>query len=734
MSSDKDKRPASPVCQKLEENVAQISEALLTKVTSGDLGVQLYVLDRMNANAESLSYIVDRAKTVLGSVSKDRVARENTVTNDVVQRLSKAVSTVDEFLRLAMAPSLDTNAINEKRSDARHATYKDMRFLDETRSQLRQISYSPNSGAEHARDVMLKHLHHVNPVQQFLGKDQTHPEAHILNIFTARDLLESSATITAPIFVHGTLGFKWSDYSNTKSPITQLLEWLPDPNEELPYLCQRCPKDSEMTDTATVCDLIKTFGQATTPRYPRNFVDIQSPLAYDTLPEFLRGPNCNLLTDIKRICLQADIPAAHLSSGDRHLQPDLMDSHWRSYERLVMLSEPGSLTLPHWDDFGYATWLTCREGHIGFAWLSHPCETLLTEWRENEDTQHKKGRWLFKVLRQGDTVYIGPGTVHYVFRRPEGKATMAAAGSVLRRTDMSAWLTILLDQIKDAIRTRQTPNYSEVVPHLLKAVMHLLDVTQMPHSSEIPQADSARVGGVDRVNTSARLVYEIDDQLKILKTKEKERAEYADADVEPGGTQHAHSEDEEDDDEQADIDGHDDIDDSHNIDYQSGRDGDDGDLGAGHPPHGGSVGSQQKPRDGGGRSRSRQSSKKVTKDRSFGPQFDKRNTQAQGRSNPQGTAAYDGSDEDNIIVAPRRHTVAGLEGQGTPAEADDKGEEAADWKEDPSAMPTMTSNRPTRKKKQAEAPGMVSWMDVPQRQVPLAKRKPSRKLRNGSVD
>lgn len=52
------------------------------------------------------------------------------------------------------------------------------------------------------------------------------------------------------------------------------------------------------------------------------------------------------------------------------------------------------------------------------------------------DVAEPKGRYVFKMLRRSDAVYMPPGTVHYVFRHPGDGQTMCFASQMLLRANV----------------------------------------------------------------------------------------------------------------------------------------------------------------------------------------------------------------------------------------------------------------------------------------------------------
>jgi hypothetical protein len=85
----------------------------------------------------------------------------------------------------------------------------------------------------------------------------------------------------------------------------------------------------------------------------------------NTLPDFLAGQNCQLLTQIRDNVLDQ-------GSAERPRGSAAEWAEWRDIERWALLSEGGYCTAPHTDSHGFATWITIQEGLFGFVWLSRP--------------------------------------------------------------------------------------------------------------------------------------------------------------------------------------------------------------------------------------------------------------------------------------------------------------------------------------------------------------------------
>lgn len=97
-----------------------------------------------------------------------------------------------------------------------------------------------------------------------------------------------------------------------------------------------------------------------------------------------------------------------------------------------------------------------EQGRMGSRYRERMEHVLDATGDEKADEQAVRGgRWVFRVLRPGESVYIGPGTVHCVFRLPEGRQTAGLAGHVVRKRDFGLWVDVLGKEAKVAVGRRR---------------------------------------------------------------------------------------------------------------------------------------------------------------------------------------------------------------------------------------------------------------------------------------
>ncbi|KAK5713830.1 hypothetical protein LTR17_017405 [Elasticomyces elasticus] len=369
-------------------------------------------------------------------------------------RRAKIVPDVAIGARRPKRPRADDVVDSSEQPDRKRKRSNDSIFLEQARDQLKgfkrkdvkQISrflddFEPPSGQR-----TLRHYRSGDEV------DTESIDAYDLSASDARALLASAESTRAPSFVANganTVGILWSD--SERRPIDQVLDWFPDPSEEV-------HGRAGMSDKSPSINEIRTRFATNGPvddRKPWNMPDLPYPFHHSGVPTFLQQPACNLLGDVVRVLLNlgdqyickdscknaktdGKCCAKHFVTSDEHAE---ITRGWRQWHGTVMMAEAGGLTTPHVDSWAFGTWISCLEGEIGFGWLPHAS----SEDRQAvfDETIEPDGRWRYKVLRANDTPYMGPQTPHLVFRLPEGRQTLALAGHIVRRVDAELWVRSL---------------------------------------------------------------------------------------------------------------------------------------------------------------------------------------------------------------------------------------------------------------------------------------------------
>jgi hypothetical protein len=66
------------------------------------------------------------------------------------------------------------------------------------------------------------------------------------------------------------------------------------------------------------------------------------------------------------------------------------------------------------------------------------------EWMTNDS--HTGGRWVYIVLKPGQTIFFNSGTIHFVFRT-QAPQTLALGGHILQWSGIERWIRIVLAQM-----------------------------------------------------------------------------------------------------------------------------------------------------------------------------------------------------------------------------------------------------------------------------------------------
>lgn len=108
------------------------------------------------------------------------------------------------------------------------------------------------------------------------------------------------------------------------------------------------------------------------------------------------------------------------------------------------------------------------------------------------------------MLRPGNTVYMPPGTVHLVFRQPQGVQTLGMAGHVLRRSaDLDLWLEVLYEECERVGDKAFGEDHRFVVPPIMKTVKSLLS------KRLVAEGDIERLGGQEKIDMAKKIATKI---------------------------------------------------------------------------------------------------------------------------------------------------------------------------------------------------------------------------------
>jgi hypothetical protein len=114
--------------------------------------------------------------------------------------------------------------------------------------------------------------------------------------------------------------------------------------------------------------------------------------------------------------------------------------------------------------------------------LSCPTEEELQAWIAQPES-YTGGRWRYVILEPGQTVFFGPGTIHFVFRIRE-RQNLALGGHVLQWSGIQRWIEVILSELKNPAITNEemketAPKLVRVVTELVKAKMNEATVQEL---------------------------------------------------------------------------------------------------------------------------------------------------------------------------------------------------------------------------------------------------------------
>ncbi|KAK3314041.1 hypothetical protein B0H66DRAFT_607279 [Apodospora peruviana] len=226
-------------------------------------------------------------------------------------------------------------------------------------------------------------------------------------------------------------------------PIRQFFDWLEDLDRlvsvNLPNRSIGSQQSAEHRRLAEVRDRFLN-PQGTDDKQPWNILNLANPVP-STLPKFLQDINCQLLHRLRDAVLNggrtADRVSAKLAKWNE----------WCDVLEWALLAEGGHMTAPHTDSHGFDTWISVQEGDFGFGWMARPTRLERERWMSDPQGCTQEENWRYVVLRPGQTVFFGSGTIHFVFRA-RGVQTLAFGGHVLRWSGLERWLSVVIDQVR----------------------------------------------------------------------------------------------------------------------------------------------------------------------------------------------------------------------------------------------------------------------------------------------
>ena len=179
----------------------------------------------------------------------------------------------------------------------------------------------------------------------------------------------------------------------------------------------------------------------------------------------------------------------------------------KPFRKFETSADRSTLLFSDYGTYGFATFISCYEGEIGLAWLSHPTEQERKARREHADPSN---RWRFKILRPGNAVYMPPGTRHLVFRPPQGNQTLGSAIHVVRYFDVVEWLQYLSLECEYVFADKVAKvDFGRVYRSLVNGARHLVGQAK-------GRKDFEKFGGRETVEAAWKLVHTIEKKLRQL--------------------------------------------------------------------------------------------------------------------------------------------------------------------------------------------------------------------------
>lgn len=284
---------------------------------------------------------------------------------------------------------------------------------------------------------ILQHVKHPN------ADDKKGPiEVYRLSGQQAKEFL-STKTPNVPIVTEQQQHFRWKDPTQ---PLAEFFEWMEDLDRLVSVQIPSLAAHRNSYERHSLRQVRKRFLSDSRSNDPWNILDCSCPLP-STLPDFLTSWNCQLLSRIREMVLNADAAERAVASREDWAE-------WRDAEHWVLLSEGGHCTAPHIDSHGLATWITVQEGEFGFTWMSRPTDEQHTRWTEDPEHYDEEQQWRFLVLRPGQTIFFPSGIIHGVFRVQDVK-TLALGGHILQWTGVDQWADMISKQAMNPDSTNE---------------------------------------------------------------------------------------------------------------------------------------------------------------------------------------------------------------------------------------------------------------------------------------
>ncbi|KAK4139194.1 uncharacterized protein C8A04DRAFT_16078 [Dichotomopilus funicola] len=343
-------------------------------------------------------------------------------------------------------------------------------------AELEQATPLPGSHGEvtnHLLRELLVKVQHPNT-----GSSRGAVEAFFCTGDEAAHMVETQSSGHSPIITKDQQPFQWG---NKGRPIEQFLRRFCVLDLTVSVQIPSHPSTKQSFEARKLGEVKERFLNGEDTSDPWNILDLQSPIQC-IHPKFLTGENCGLFYDVRNSALME-------GSAERVTASPHKWTEWKDVDTWALLSEGGHHTAPHMDSHGYSTWITCQEGFIGFGWMSCPTEEEREGWMA-EPHRYTGGRWRYIILKPGQTVFFGPGTIHFVFRA-RAYQTLGLGGHILLWSGIEWWIRIVLAELKNPAITNEEMKKS--APKLVRAVTRLVE-------AKVNEGRKEELGGEDAVN------------------------------------------------------------------------------------------------------------------------------------------------------------------------------------------------------------------------------------------
>ena len=338
-----------------------------------------------------------------------------------------------------------------------HDRVEDGKYRQRVLDGLRTAKPVRGSHGEGIRRLVLSLLEKAKPPNTANRSGKA--EAWFCTTAEAARRVESRSPLDAPLITQNQQAFQWDTGSD---PMEQYFQRMGRPEQVVPAQIQSRSSEEDSFEQRRLKEFQGRILSQKNHNDPWNGLDLRCPVPL-VLPLFLTGENCQLLPDVRDMVLDG-VTAERVAASPRDW------NEWKNIESWSLLAEGGNNTGPHTDSNACSTYITCQQGPIGFAWMSHPTEEQQRKWMADPH-HYTESEWRFIILKPGQTVFFESGTIHFVFRE-RGVSTFAIGGHVLRWSAIHRWVQVLYAQLRNPAATNE--EMGDTAVKLVRAVEKLV--------------------------------------------------------------------------------------------------------------------------------------------------------------------------------------------------------------------------------------------------------------------